>query len=114
NSFGRSRESDTAATDPPRTRFHRTSCQSVPRLPTQKSAGFSGSKRATLSLDERLTRMPESKAAIFEQSTLGRNWPRRPTLAASIVLHLVLFLLVLRGRIPVFVAPLSVLGGAHG
>jgi TonB family protein len=59
--------------------------------------------------------MPESKAAaIFEQSTLGRNWPRRPTLAASIALHLVLFLLVLRGRTPVFVAPASVLGGARG
>jgi TonB family protein len=58
--------------------------------------------------------MPESKAAIFEQSTLGRNWPRRPTLAGSIAFHLVLFLLVLRGRTPVFVAPASVLGGAHG
>lgn len=51
---------------------------------------------------------------MFEQSAVGRNWRSRPPLAASVAVHLVLFLLLLRGRTPVFVAPASVLGGAHG
>lgn len=58
--------------------------------------------------------MPDVPSAIFEQSRLGETWrPRRP-LPASIALHLVMFLLLLRGRSPIFVAPSSALGGAYG
>jgi TonB family protein len=57
--------------------------------------------------------MPDAPSAIFEQSTVGWSWrPRRP-LPASIALHVVIFLLLLRGRSPIFVAPSSALG-AHG
>jgi TonB family protein len=58
--------------------------------------------------------MPADPAAIFGQSTVGERWrPRRP-LPLSIALHVVVFMLLLRGRSPVFVAPSSTLGGVHG
>jgi periplasmic protein TonB len=53
-------------------------------------------------------------AAIFEQSTVGDAWrPRRP-LPLSIALHVIVFMILLRGRSPVMVAPSSMLGGARG
>jgi TonB family protein len=51
---------------------------------------------------------------IFEPRALGENWRARRTLPYSIAVHLVLFITVLRGRTPIFVAPTSVLGGVHG
>jgi TonB family protein len=51
---------------------------------------------------------------IFEPRALGENWRARRTLPYSIAVHLVLFIVVLRGRTPIFVAPASVLGGVHG
>jgi TonB family protein len=58
--------------------------------------------------------MADAPLAIFEESRLGETWrPRRP-LPASLALHLVMFLLLLRVRSPIFVAPSSALGGAHG
>jgi TonB family protein len=51
---------------------------------------------------------------IFEPRALGENWRARRTLPYSIAVHLVLFIVVLRGRTPIFVAPTSVLGGVHG
>jgi TonB family protein len=58
--------------------------------------------------------MSAEPAAIFEQSTNGESWrPRRP-LPLSIALHVVVFMLLLRGRSPVYVAPSSTLGGVHG
>jgi periplasmic protein TonB len=58
--------------------------------------------------------MPHDRLAIFEQSTLGTGWRLRWSLGPSIAVHVVLFMLLLRGRAPVFVAPASVLGGVHG
>jgi TonB family protein len=52
--------------------------------------------------------------AMFEESSLGRSWRMRRPLPLSIALHLVIFLLVLSGRTPLFVAPTSTLAGAHG
>ena len=52
--------------------------------------------------------------AIFEQSWVGDAWRARHPLPVSIALHLILFVIILRGRAPVFVAPSSTLGGAHG
>ncbi len=51
---------------------------------------------------------------MFEQSSLGQSWRVRRPLPLSIALHLVIFLVVLWGRKPVFVAPSSTLAGAHG
>ena len=58
--------------------------------------------------------MPHDRLAIFEQSTLGTGGRLRWSLGPSIAVHVVLFMLLLRGRAPVFVAPASVLGGVHG
>ena len=58
--------------------------------------------------------MAHDRFAIFEQSTLGTGWRLRWSLGPSIAVHVVLFMLLLRGRAPVFVAPASVLGGVHG
>jgi protein TonB len=53
-------------------------------------------------------------AAIFEQSAVGEDWrPRRP-LPLSIALHVIVFMVLLRGRSPVIVAPSSTLGGERG
>lgn len=58
--------------------------------------------------------MPDERSDIFAHSTVGEAWrPRRP-LPASIAVHVVLFLLLLRGRPPIFIAPASALGGVHG
>lgn len=51
---------------------------------------------------------------IFEQSVLGRNWRPRRLLPVSIAVHLILFIWLLQGRTPIFVAPTSTLGGVHG
>jgi protein TonB len=57
--------------------------------------------------------MPEP-SDIFAQSTVGETWkPRRP-LPVAIAIHLIFFILVLRGRTPIFVAPAATLGGVHG
>lgn len=53
-------------------------------------------------------------ATIFEQSAVGDTWRPRRTLPLSIGLHGIFFVLLLLGRSPVFVAPSSTLGGAHG
>jgi TonB family protein len=53
-------------------------------------------------------------ATIFEQSTVGNSWRPRRALPLSVGLHVIFFVLLLRGRSPVFVAPSSTLGGAHG
>lgn len=53
-------------------------------------------------------------ATIFEQSAVGNTWRPRRTLPLSIGLHGIFFVLLLLGRSPVFVAPSSTLGGAHG
>jgi TonB family protein len=58
--------------------------------------------------------MYDAPSAIFEQSTVGRAGRPRRSLPASIALHLVIFLVLLRGRSPIFVAPSSALGGVHG
>jgi TonB family protein len=58
--------------------------------------------------------MPAALSTIFEESTLGKAWRPRRSLPASIGLHVVIFLLLLWGRSPVFIAPSSTLGGAHG
>jgi TonB family protein len=51
---------------------------------------------------------------MFEQSAVGDAWrPRRP-LPLSIALHVIVFMVLLRGRPPVFIAPTSTLGGARG
>jgi len=68
---------------------------------------------ATLSADVRLSPMPGT-SDIFANSALGGSWrPRRP-LPVSVAVHVVLFMLLLRGRTPIFVAPTSTLGGVHG
>lgn len=51
---------------------------------------------------------------IFGNATLGGNWHARGTLPVSIAIHIVLFIVILRGRTPIFVAPSQVLGGVHG
>jgi len=51
---------------------------------------------------------------IFEPRALGENWRVRRPLPYSIAIHVVLFMVILRGRTPIFVAPTSVLGGVHG
>jgi protein TonB len=51
---------------------------------------------------------------IFEPRALGENWRARRPLPYSIAIHLILFMVILRGRTPIFVAPTSVLGGVHG
>ena len=51
---------------------------------------------------------------IFESTAVGENWRARRTLPYSIAVHLILFIVILRGRTPIFVAPTSVLGGVHG
>jgi TonB family protein len=57
--------------------------------------------------------MPEP-SDIFVQSALGENWrPRRP-LPIAIAFHVIFFILLLRGRTPIFVAPAATLGGVHG
>lgn len=57
--------------------------------------------------------MPEP-SDIFAQSTVGESWkPRRP-LPLAIVVHVILLILLLRGRTPIFVAPAATLGGVHG
>ncbi|MGC2195678.1 MAG: energy transducer TonB [Terriglobales bacterium] len=58
--------------------------------------------------------MPAAETTIFEESTLGKAWRPRRSLPASVGLHVVIFLVLLRGRSPVFIAPSSALGGAHG
>jgi TonB family protein len=51
---------------------------------------------------------------IFAQSAVGESWkPRRP-LPLAIAAHVVLLILLLRGRTPIFVAPAATLGGVHG
>jgi len=62
----------------------------------------------------RTSNMDMVPATIFEQSAIGRAWPPRRTLPLSVSLHAILFVILLRGRPPVFVAPSSTLGGAHG
>jgi TonB family protein len=54
------------------------------------------------------------KVPIFESSRLGENWHLRRPLPLSVALHLVIFIVLLRGRSAVFVAPKSSLAGAHG
>lgn len=51
---------------------------------------------------------------MFESGSIGDNWHLRRPLPLSVVLHVLMFLLLLRGRAPVFVAPKSTLAGAHG
>jgi protein TonB len=51
---------------------------------------------------------------MFEPQTLGEDWRARRTLPYSIAVHVILFMVILRGRTPIFVAPTSVLGGVHG
>jgi len=51
---------------------------------------------------------------IFGNAALGGNWRRRRTLPFSIAIHIVLFIVILRGRTAIFVAPSQVLGGVHG
>lgn len=53
-------------------------------------------------------------STIFEQSALGQAWRRRRSLPVSVGIHVIVFLFLLRGRSPVFIAPSSTLGGAHG
>ena len=53
-------------------------------------------------------------ATIFEQSSVGKAWRPRRTLPLSVGVHVIFFVLLLRGRSPVFVAPSSTLGGARG
>ncbi len=51
---------------------------------------------------------------IFAQSAVGETWrPRRP-LPLAITVHIVILILLLRGRTPIFVAPAAMLGGVHG
>jgi TonB family protein len=57
--------------------------------------------------------MPDARD-IFESTAVGKNWRARRTLPLSIAIHIVLFILILRGRTPIFVAPSQVLGGVHG
>ena len=54
------------------------------------------------------------KVPIFESSRLGENWRLRRPLPLSVALHLAIFIVLLRGRSAVFVAPKSSLAGAHG
>jgi protein TonB len=57
--------------------------------------------------------MPEP-SDIFAQSAVGKTWkPRRP-LPVAIAIHVIFFILLLRGRTPIFVAPTATLGGIHG
>ena len=57
--------------------------------------------------------MPEP-SDIFTQSSVAETWkPRRP-LPVVIAIHVVLLMLLLRGRTPIFVAPAATLGGVHG
>jgi protein TonB len=57
--------------------------------------------------------MPEP-SDIFAQSAVGESWkPRRP-LPVAIAVHVILLILLLRGRTPIFVAPAATLGGVHG
>jgi protein TonB len=57
--------------------------------------------------------MPEP-SDIFAQSAVGETWkPRRP-LPVAIAIHVIFFILLLRGRTPIFVAPTATLGGVHG
>jgi len=51
---------------------------------------------------------------IFEQSVVGETWRFRRPLPASIALHVIFLILLLRGRTPTFVAPTAALGGVHG
>ncbi len=57
--------------------------------------------------------MPDS-SDIFEQSTVGETWQLRRPLPVSVALHVIFFILLLRGRTPIFVAPTATLGGVHG
>jgi len=54
------------------------------------------------------------ECAIFESTAIGATWCARRTLPVSIAIHVFLFILILRGRTPIFVAPSQVLGGVHG
>jgi protein TonB len=57
--------------------------------------------------------MPEP-SDIFAQSAVGETCkPRRP-LPVAIAIHVIFFMLLLRGRTPIFVAPSATLGGVHG
>jgi TonB family protein len=58
--------------------------------------------------------MAEERAPIFAQETLAPLRPPRRALPFSVLAHIVLLGLLLRGRTPVFVAPSSTLGGVHG
>jgi len=51
---------------------------------------------------------------MFERSRIGENWHLRRPLPLSIALHVLIFVILLQGRAPVFVAPRSTLAGAHG
>lgn len=57
--------------------------------------------------------MPD-QGDIFEPRGLREDWRARRPLPYSIAVHLILFMVILRGRTPIFVAPTSVLGGVHG
>ena len=51
---------------------------------------------------------------MFVESRIGPEAPSRWTVPISIMVHVLLFIVLLRGRTPIFVAPSSVLGGVHG
>jgi len=51
---------------------------------------------------------------ILESTAVGENCRARRSLPLSIAIHVVLFIVILRGRTPIFVAPSQVLGGVHG
>jgi TonB family protein len=51
---------------------------------------------------------------IFGNAAVGQDWRARRTLPLSIAIHILLFMVILRGRTPIFVAPSQVLGGVHG
>jgi TonB family protein len=51
---------------------------------------------------------------IFAQSAVGETAQLRRPLPASVALHVIFFMLLLRGRTPIFVAPTATLGGVHG
>jgi TonB family protein len=51
---------------------------------------------------------------IFAQSAVGKTWHLRRPLPLSVAVHVIFFVLLLRGRTPIFVAPATTLGGVHG
>lgn len=58
--------------------------------------------------------MQADPSTIFEQSRVGGAWRRRRALPVSIALHVVVFVLLLKGRAPVLVAPTLAMAGEHG